>query len=195
MSIPTAVIECSTCDYQVAAVQTHGAFSWCDDTGNRAQLTRELGVCEDCACVVAIEKLPSESELQDMVAEVRATHPRPMKKGFLSRLMGERKDDHPDWLKALDSMVPKNPESVLLALSEQKRRPLCLTCGSTNIAPLNLPQRDDLSETLEYTTRVKHPGCSGVLVAYFPRNQRFSPMEFATLVHVSGRIVSRHRYR
>lgn len=211
MSVPSVVIECSACDYQVPALQTVGAFSWCDDRGNRASLTRELGVCHDCGGVVAIEKLPTDREIREMLsqsgtkdqAKLSDRDKEPTKEGWFSRIFGGQKrksqntrmDNRPEWLRVVDELAPKEPGLVLRALAEQQRKPICLVCGGVEVQPLNLPKRHDLSETLEYSTGIEHPRCGGMLMAFFPRNKRYSPFEYATLVHLSGKIVRRERYR
>lgn len=195
MSVPTAVIECTTCDYRTTTLQTVGSFAWCDDFGNRATMTRQLGVCTDCADIVAMEAIPEDRELHAMLSKPPLEEDLPPKKGWFSRLFGEPKDDRPDWLKVVHEMRDKNPAEVLKALAKQDRLPICLVCGSTRVQRFHLPEREDLPETLEYVTEVEHPGCGGKFIAYFPRDTRYAPFEYATLVHVSGEIVRRERYR
>jgi hypothetical protein len=195
MSVPAAVIECTSCDYQTTTLQTVGSFAWCDDLGNRATMTRQLGVCADCACIVAMETIPEKQELQAMLSSVPPKESESAKKGWFSRLFGEPKDDRPNWLKVVHGMRDKNPAEVLKALAEQNRLPICLVCGSTRVKPFDLPTHEELPETLDFVTNVEHPECGGKFIAYFPEGRRYAPFEYATLAHVSGEIVRRERYR
>ena len=197
MSVPTAIIECTSCDYQTIALQTVGSFAWCDDFGNRAAMKRQLGVCTDCAGIVAMETIPEPRELQTILSNLstETEEDETPKKGWFSRLLGEPKDDRPDWLKVVHGMRDKNPAEVLKALAKQSRPPICLVCGSTRVKPFHLPAREELPETLEFVTDVEHPGCGGKFIAYFPKGRRYAPFEYATLVHVAGEIVRRERYR
>ena len=195
MSIPTTVIECTTCDYRTTAMQTVGLFVWCDDFGNRATMTRHLGVCTDCADIVAMEVIPAKQDLEAMLSSLPHEEDLRHKKRWYSRFFGEAKDDSPDCLKIVQEMRDKNPARVLNALAKQKRLPICLVCGSTRVKTFDLPSREELPETLDYVTESEHPGCGGKFIAYFPRNRRYMPIEYATLVHVSGVILRRERYR
>ena len=195
MSVPTAIIECTSCDYQTITLQIVGSFAWCDDFGNRAAMTRQLGVCTDSAGIVAMEVIPELRELQAMLSKLPPEEEAPPKKGWFSRLLGEPKDDRPDWLKVVHGMRDKRPAEVLETLAKQNRLPICLVCGSTRVRPFHLPAREELPETLEFMTDAEHPGCGGKFIAYFPRGRRYAPFEYATLVHVSGEIVRRERYR
>jgi hypothetical protein len=195
MSVPTAILECSFCDYQTTTLQTVGSFAWCDDYGNQAEMTRQLGVCADCSGIVAMEVIPGPAELQAMLSMPSTEELTPNSRGLFSRLLGEPKDDRPEWLKVVHGMRDKRPDQVLKALSTQNRLPICLACGSTRVKPFPLPKREELTETMEFVTDTEHPGCGGNFVAYFPTDRRYAPFEYATLVHVSGEIVRRERYR
>jgi hypothetical protein len=142
-----------------------------------------------------MEEIPEPWELKAMLSKLPVEEKAPAKKGWLARLFGEPKDERPDWLKVVHGMRDKRPDMVLQALAKQKRKPICLACGSTLVRPFKLPSRKELSETLEFATEVEHPGCGGKFIAYFPRDKRFAPFEYATLVHVAGEIVRRERYR
>ena len=195
MSVPTTIIECSSCDYQTITLQTVGSFAWCDDFGNRAAMTRQLGVCTDCSGIVAMEVIPEPRELQAMLSKLPPDKEAPPKKRWFSRILGEPKDDRPDWLKVVHGMRDKRPAQVLATLAKQNRLPICLVCGSTRVGPFHLPALEELPETLETVTDIEHPGCGGRFIAYFPQGKRYAPFEYATLVHVSGKIVRRERYR
>ena len=60
MSVPYSIIQCDECNYSATSSVLHGIFIWRDEMGNECNIERDLGICLNCADVVAIEELPSE---------------------------------------------------------------------------------------------------------------------------------------
>ena len=151
MSIPFLTFTCDCCDYHSSSFVTFGEFLWNYD-GQTFNFDRQLGLCQDCKEIVAMEKLP-DPDVMDRAKEIHSTYTGPRLFWF------QEKDE----AKCLASQEGFN---VLERVMELQRAPVCLKCGGSDVQPLALPEVPDGAKPTDMALTplgVKHPGCGGQL--------------------------------
>lgn len=151
MSIPFLTFTCDSCDYHSSSFVTFGEFLWNYD-GQTFNFDRQLGLCQDCKEIVAMEDLP-DADTMERARKIHSTYTGP-------RLYSFQEADKAKWLASQEGF------EVLERVMELNRLPVCLNCGGSDAQPLVLPEvpggasRTDMALT---NLGVKHPGCGGQL--------------------------------
>ena len=151
MSIPFLTFTCDRCDYHSSSFVTFGEFLWNYD-GQTFNFDRQLGLCQDCKVIVAMEKLP-DADVMDRAKEIHSTYTGP-------RLFRFQVKDEAKYLASQEGF------EVLERVMELQRSPVCLQCGGSDVQPLVLPELPDGAKRTDMALTplgVKHPGCGGQL--------------------------------
>lgn len=171
MSVSYETIECERCGYAETSLVTAGKFVWSDGS-EEYWFSRQLAVCKNCECVVAMEEFPEPAVL----AEARKRLGSYWRK--LTRNYGV--DD-----------VGMMARSKGLAVAEKvialQRKPVCLSCGSANVAPLVTPDDGGSDDTRIRSLGIQHPGCGGMLTIYGSGGDRAAPLEVTRIYDLHGR--------
>ena len=114
MSIPFLTFTCDSCDYYSSSLVTFGEFLWNYD-GQTFNFDRQLGLCQDCKEIVAMEKLP-DADVMDRARKIHATYTGP-------RLFLFQEKDEARCLASQEGF------NVLERVIELRRPPVCLKCG------------------------------------------------------------------
>ena len=146
MSIPFLKITCDGCSFSGSSSATFGLFLW-SDKEQVFPIDRQLGVCEICDEIVAMEYLP-DSKVVEQARGIRQKYAGPP----LWR------HDEKNEAKYLASQADFDLFERIIAL---KRPPVCLTCGGSSVHPIKLPESADRDVPIDLD--IKHLGCSGHL--------------------------------
>ena len=150
MSIPFLTFTCDSCGYHETSFVTFGRFLWNYD-GQTFNFDRQLGLCQDCEAIVAMEDFPEPQEFE----EARKLHP---------ELCG--KFVNPFTASYARQLASREGFEVLERVMELRRSPVCLKCGRSDVQPLILPKVPDGATRIDMVLtnlEVKHPGCGGQL--------------------------------
>jgi hypothetical protein len=148
MSTPFLSFSCKACQYVQTSFVAVGRFVWVHES-RLFNFFPTIGVCSDCAGIVAIEGIPDHAVFQ----RARALHP--SLKGKISVLL---KNDEAQWLAYQEHF------DLLEQIMLQERKPACLQCGGVNHQELKLPevrQGERLTDITETPLGIKHPICGG----------------------------------
>jgi hypothetical protein len=191
MSVPFGVVECELCGYVATTSVTNGKFLWTDGE-DEFWFSRRLAVCHSCESVVAMEEFPTEPEIQEKEQNAQeAARRRERSTGFFARLFRSRSTIDPN-------SFPRMPEGFDVArkVLAMGRKPVCLSCGSTTVVPLVLPDDYVTSNESLRMLNVRHPGCGGMLTIYGSGGTREMGMPIARIYNLEGRFIGeRHEWR
>jgi len=151
MSIPFLTFTCDACDYHSSSFVNFGEFLW-NFNGQTFRFDRQIGLCQDCEEIVAMEYLPTMEEFE------RARELNPELAGKFINFFKE------EYVRILASREGFN---VLQRVMELQRPPVCLKCGGSDVEPLVLPEVSGgakLTDIQLTDLGVKHPGCRGHLM-------------------------------
>ena len=151
MSIPFLTFTCDACDYHSSSFVNFGEFLW-NFNGQTFRFDRQIGLCQDCEEIVAMEYLPTMEEFE------RARELNPELAGKFINFFKE------EYVRILASREGFN---VLQRVMELQRPPVCLKCGGSDVEPLVLPEVSGgakLTDIQLTDLGVKHPGCKGHLM-------------------------------
>lgn len=192
MSLPATMFYCTGCDFEQGNVGTWGTREYVLPNGVRLPVEWELGWCEDCAGLAAVEVLSEagrQKDLKEAEAELAAHPPRPtrhwwqLRRFVFGRTWRNRVGEwERDWLRLQCTLDDARDALDHIRLRGQPRK--CLACGShrvhaplvTNAEPWNDPGQPQ-------RTGFIHPGCGGELwmldegtrFALRPSVRRYSP--------------------
>lgn len=150
MSIPFLSFSCKVCHYVETSFVAVGRFVWFHNS-KLFNFFPTLGVCSDCAEIVAIEGIPD----LDVFQRAQVLHP--SLKGNISVLL---KNDPAKWLAYQEHF------DLLKQIMMQKRSPVCLQCGGINYQKISLPEvrkGERLTDLAETSLNIRHPRCGGEL--------------------------------
>ncbi len=151
MSIPFLTFTCDACEYSESSFVTFGQFLWNHD-GLLFRFDRQLGLCQTCREIVAMEALPDP----DVFERAREMHP-----GLSGQFVNPLTQEHAKCLASQEGFA------VLERVMELNRPPVCLSCGGDDVQPLELPkvpEGEKLTDIGRTNLGVKHPGCGGNLM-------------------------------
>lgn len=180
MQQPFLIFTCNHCGQETTSQLLEGICVWRDRNGLEAPVPRQLGVCYDCASVVAIEKLPTQQEVERAVRKVK-----PASRGTL---MPWRQRVVQPLQSELDVLVSDaDTLEVLLTVMKLRSRPLCLTCASPNVEILR--EINFFEDGRPSSTKSAHPKCSGTI--FVRRANRWLGFDFLTksVYSVYGEII------
>lgn len=127
---------------------TFGQFLW-NYNGQTFKFDRQLGLCQDCKEIVAMEDLPEPHEFE----EAKKLHP---------ELCGQFVN--PFTASYARQLASREGFEVLERVMELRRPPVCLKCGRSDVQPLLLPKVAKLTDIELTGLKVRHPACSGRLM-------------------------------
>lgn len=171
MSVPFEIIECERCGYSETSLLTAGKFVWSDGE-EEYWFRRKLAICGDCESVVAMEQFPEPAVLAQARKRLRS---------FWRKLTKNYGDDD------AGMMARSNGLSVAERVLGLNRSPVCLSCGSTNVAPLSRPDDGGAENIQSRPLGIAHPGCGGMLTIHGSGGLRVAPMEVTKIYDVHGK--------
>lgn len=171
MSVRYMIIECDRCHYAATSLVTAGKFIW-TDAGQEFWFSRKLAVCDDCKGVVAIEDFP-------VLGLAAKTEPR--QDSFWRKLARRFVRDK------AGEFAEKAGLTVAAKVLALKRRPVCLTCGGTNVTPIPEDRLGNPDDVAMRPLGIAHPGCGGNLTVRGSGNNRIAPREVTQIYDIHGR--------
>lgn len=187
MSTPALLFSCTRCEFTGSNTSLRGDWSYESD-GRLFPIDRELGWCDDCGGFSPVENIPTPEKIeaqkmrrlkeeQELKEQIRAYRQLlPWHKRY-SLTAVRLPDDLSSRKSVVDSGAREIKESIarLRFLDGRKSPARCLACGSTQIAPTQLPavpfidKRWDphLPEPEPIPTGFQHPGCGGDITARY----------------------------
>lgn len=192
MSLQATTFYCTGCDFQQGNAGTWGIREYVLPNGVRLPVDWNLGWCEDCAGLAAVEVLSEDGrqkDLKEAEVELAAHPPRPVRRWWqlhryvLNRAWHNRVREWEHSQLRLQCKLDDAHDA--LDLLRKRNQPCrCLACGSHRVhAPLvtNAEPWNDPEQPLR--TGFLHPGCGGELwmreadirFAMRPSVRRYSP--------------------
>jgi len=170
---------CSACNYRSSSRVCSGHFEYHVDD-EVAQVNRDIGWCNECEGITAVERLPSAADFQHLeqrITSVEATAAAITPKAkseqtFVRRMLGRQ---GPNTMRLQDLEWEANRLKERLEELRQRYRLLggrtsprrCLYCGSTSLlsSTFGVLHGEEDVENVKVSTGVTHPGCGGMLMA------------------------------
>jgi hypothetical protein len=146
MSIPFLNITCDACSFSGSSLATFGLFLW-SYKGQVFPIDRQLGVCEECDEIVAMEYFP-DPKVVERAKGIRQKHVGPPLWRHVEKNEAKYLASQPDF-------------DLFERIIALKRPPVCLTCGGSSVHLIKLPE--DADGDLPIDLNIKHWGCSGHL--------------------------------
>lgn len=155
MSIPFGRIYCTQCRYRTNTLMLAGRFQYVDGHGRRGTVDRDLGWCYHCLKVRPVERIRTVSECPKPSSSIGAKL-----WGWISD-QWHRLTDTPSTSKWRER--EKFTAEIQSLIAASGRKPVCLSCGSNDIHPLE--RLDPVSRSSRYDAGFgfRHPGCQGEL--------------------------------
>lgn len=173
MSMTFQIIECEECGLLATTTSLAGKFLWTDGK-DTYWFQRQLGLCPHCCSVEPMEEFPDPSDLE----------PPPRRRlGWLWSVLSPlyRRNAAFQAKEVAGFAVAK----AVLALN---RAPVCLSCGSSAVKPLDLPQMDD-ADVQPRRIGARHPGCGGELTVRGSGDVREWPPSVTLTYDLQGRLI------
>ena len=177
LSVPYEIIECGRCGYAASSLVTAGKFVWSDGE-EEYWFRRKLAICSACECVVAMEEFPDPA----ILAEARKR-----RGSFWRKLVKKFGDDD------VGMVARSKGLSVAEKVLSLHRKPVCLSCGSSNVAPLSRLNDGGSDNTQVRSLGVTHPGCGGMFTIYGSGGDREAPMEVTRVYDIHGKKIGERR--
>ena len=165
MSVPSYSILCTQGDYRSSSRANHGGYYYKDDEG-RFNLKRQLGWCNGCQSITAIEDFSDTSKAATKIRselELMSRKNGTVWANILNVLFKSRRE----WIDSIIETINSYAKYIELAevRSDQER---CLKCGSHVVVPYRpakegggFKNRGDFMYHGEHNTDFEHPGCGG----------------------------------
>jgi len=165
MSVPSYSILCNQCDYKSSSRASHGRYFYKDDEG-QFNLERQLGWCNGCQSITAIEDFSDTSKAASKIRSELESIRRDTGTVFaniLNVLFKSRRA----WIDSIIETINSYAKYIELAKARtgQER---CLKCSSYVVVPYKpakegggFKEKGDFMYHGEYQTDFEHPGCSG----------------------------------
>ena len=174
MSLSFFNITCDGCSFNGSSLATFGRYIW-SHNGKLFPIDRQMGLCEDCDNIVAIEKFP------EPVVMERARKIRPIL--MLGKpLLFHLEDDEAQYLASQKNF------NVLERLIYLNRPPVCLQCAGSAVHAIKIPK--SASGGTLMNLGIKHPGCSGHLKVQGSGSLRISMRSITRLYDLSGKLTA-----
>ena len=164
MSVPSYSILCTQCDYESSGRAIWGRYYYKDDEG-QFNLERQLGWCNGCQSITAIEDFRKTAEVASKVRfelELISLKTGTIWANILNVLFKSRRK----WIASIIETTGSYAKYIELAIARtgQER---CLKCSSYVVIPYN-PTKEggdlDVHGFMyhgERNTDFEHPGCGG----------------------------------
>ena len=174
MSLSFFNITCDGCSFNGSSLATFGRYIW-SHNGKLFPIDRQMGLCEDCDNIVAIEKFP------ESVVMERARKIRPIL--MLGKpLLFHLEDDEAQYLASQKNF------NVLERLIYLNRPPVCLQCAGSAVHAIKIPK--GASGGTLMNLGIKHPGCLGHLKVQGSGSLRISMRPITRLYDLSGKLTA-----
>lgn len=157
MSLPMSWITCDKCREQYSGDVAAGRFFYEFPDGIRFPLIRQLGWCEDCWTVVAMEDLATHTFFE---RKLEAHRKERAKYGGLKMLIPSARLAR----QTADKAIAQLMEHVRFR-RQRSSPPKCLKCGSPHVSPLPhlaWPAKPGIYLRTGWT----HPGCGGTMLTH-----------------------------
>ena len=165
MSVPSYSILCNQCDYKSSSRASHGRYFYKDDEG-QFNLERQLGWCNSCQSITAIEDFRKTAEVASKVRfelELISLKTGTVWANILNVLFKSRRE----WIASIIETTESYAKYIELAIARtgQER---CLKCSSYVVVPYKpakegggFKEKGDFMYHGEHKTDFEHPGCGG----------------------------------
>ena len=166
MSFPSYSILCTQCDYDSSSRASHGIYFYKDDEG-QFNLERQLGWCNGCESITAIEDFSDTSkaagEIRSNLYSIRRDTGTVFA-NILNVLFKSRRE----WIDSTIETINSYAKYIELAKARtgQER---CLKCSSYVVVPYKpakegggFKEKGDFMYHGEHQTDFEHPGCGGM---------------------------------
>ena len=174
MSFSFFNITCDGCLFNGSSLATFGRYIW-SHNGKLFPIDRQMGLCEDCDNIVAIEKFP------DLVVMERARKIRPIL--MLGKpLLFHLEDDEAQYLASQKNF------DLLERIIDLNRSPVCLKCAGSAVHAIKIPKGASGGTLMDLG--IKHPGCSGHLKVQGSGGLRISMRPITRLYDLSGKLTT-----
>ena len=189
MSMPSYSILCTQCDYKSSERATWGLYYYRDAEG-RFNLERQLGWCNGCQSITAIEDFGDTAEAADKIKfelEFIRRDTGTVFSNILNVILPSRRK----WLS--DSLTKINNHAKYIQLAQERiGQERCLTCGSHVVKPYKpIREGGGFKETGDFMlhgqhgTDVEHPGCGGMFYEKADK-MRFSMVSYSKFYATDG---------
>ena len=165
MSVPSYSILCTQCDYRSSSRANHGCYYYKDDEG-QFNLERQLGWCNGCQSITAIEDFSDTSKAASTIRSELKNINR-YTSSVYANICNVLFPSNRKWLNWLTETINSYAKYIELAQvrSGQER---CLKCSSYVVVPYKpvkegggFKERGDFMYHGEHNTDFVHPGCGG----------------------------------
>ena len=165
MSVPSYSIRCTQCDYDSSSRANHGLYYYKDDEG-QFNLERQLGWCNACQSITAIEDFSDTSKAASTIRSELENINR-YTSSVYANICNVLFSSNRKWLNGLTETINSYARYIELARvrSGQER---CLKCSSYVVVPYKpakegggFKERGDFMYHGEHNTGFVHPGCGG----------------------------------
>jgi len=164
MSFPSYSILCTQCDYKSSSRASHGRYFYKDDEG-QFNLERQLGWCNGCQSITAIEDFSDTSKAASKIRSELESIRRDTGTVFANTLNVLFKSRR-DWLDSTIETINSYAKYIELAKARtgQER---CLKCSSYVVVPYKPGKEGGDLDVYgfmyhgEHNTDFVHPGCGG----------------------------------
>jgi len=164
MSVPSYSILCNQCDYKSSSRASHGRYFYKDDEG-QFNLERQLGWCNGCQSITAIEDFSDTSKAASKIRSELESIRRDTGTVF-ANILNVLFKSHREWIDSTIETINSYAKYIELAKARtgQER---CLKCSSYVVVPYK-PDKEggdlDVHGFMyhgERNTDFVHPGCGG----------------------------------
>jgi len=154
MSVAPNIIWCERCNFETTTAVIWGVFKYRFSDGSEIQVERSAGWCSACNSIQPVEKSTDRSKLLKKYEDLQKELAR-LQKSFVRTLLKFDKREIADIKYECQEI-----EDQLRLLDVRRGPQRCLTCGSTEIAVIDLPS---IGEEEIRKVDFCHPGCGGML--------------------------------
>ena len=159
MSVPFDTIKCSSCDYSSWLLGRNGWKYYQLPNDEKLTVGSTWGWCYDCKELKAIESLPTQQSIAEQLHRDEAALSAIKNTGLSGKLLQLLGKDRFGIEQINDRF--QNSRNWLAFLEHRSSPPRCLTCSSTHIKQLGLPETEDYKGFM--LNDFKHPDCGGTL--------------------------------
>ena len=152
---------------------TVGQFLWKHE-GQVFRIDRQMGLCENCNKIVAMERFPAPTVLErarEMHAEYAGKRPDTFEKDEAKRVASQQ------GLAVLERVIKLN------------RTPVCLECGGSNVRPVRIPRGVSTKTKIPVCLGISHPWCGGLLVIKGSEGKRMGMNTISKAFDIYGQLI------
>ena len=172
MSVRFLRITCDCCSFRGDSLECFGDFNWLHE-GQYFEMERQMGVCRNCEAIVAMEVLPDDETMR-RAREIRATYTGPRVWAFFEK-------------DAAKCMASQEGFDVLEQVMALQRPPVCLTCGSSAVDAIKVPEGAQGDTPIDLG--MGHPNCPGRLRIQGSGGMRIAMYPLSRFYDIHGQLV------